>query len=61
MLRYRYLNVKASYYEAKSDLAEAKGDEVASCRYFENMDETMGLVIELQRRLKERGVDVDEA
>ena len=45
----------------KSDLAEAKGDEVGSCRYFEKMDETMDLVIALQRRLKERGVDVDEA
>ena len=56
-----YLNVKASYYDAKSDLAEAKGDEVGSCRYFEKMDETMDLVIDLQRRLKERGVDVDEA
>ena len=61
LLRYRYLDVKASYYDAKSDLAEAKGDEVGSCRYFEKMDETMGLVIDLQRRLKERGVDVDEA
>lgn len=54
-------DVKASYYDAKSDLAEAKGDEVGSCRYFEKMDETMGLVIDLQRRLKERGVNVDEA
>ena len=61
LLRYRYLDVKASYYDAKSDLAEAKGDEVGSCRYFEKMDETMGLVIDLQRRLKERGVDVDES
>ena len=61
LLRYRYLDVKASYYDAKSDLAEAKGDEVGSCRYFEKMDETMDLVIDLQRRLKERGVDVDEA
>ena len=57
----RYLDVKASYYDAKSDLAEGKGDEVGSCRYFEKMDETMDLVIDLQRRLKERGVDVDEA
>ena len=55
------LDVKASYYDAKSDLAEAKGDEVGSCRYFQKMDETMGLVIDLQRRLKERGVNVDEA
>lgn len=61
LLRYRYLDVKASYYDAKSDLAEAKGDEVGSCRYFEKMDETMDMVIDLQRRLKERGVDVDEA
>ena len=28
MLRYRYLDVKASYYDTKFDLAEAKGDEV---------------------------------
>lgn len=61
LLCYRYLDVTASYYNAKSDLAEAKGDEDESCRYFEKIDETLGLVIELRQKLKERGVDVDEA
>ncbi len=60
LLRCRYLRAMASYYDAKSDLAEAKGDEVGVCRYFQKMDETLGQVVELECRLKERGVNVDE-
>lgn len=42
LLRYRYLETTALYYDAKSDLTEAKGNEDESEEYFEKIDETLG-------------------
>ena len=59
LLRYRYLETTAWYYDAKSDLAEAQGNGTESCRYFDKMDATLGQAIELKQQLEERGVKVD--
>ena len=59
LLPYRYLETTAWYYNGKSDLAEAQGDEDESCRYFEKMDEMLGLAVDLERELEKRGVKVD--
>lgn len=59
LLRNQYLETKAWYYDAKSDLTEAKGDGDESCVYFEKMDEALGQAIELKQQLEERGVVVD--
>ena len=39
---------------ARYQMMRALEDEVGSCRYFEKTEKTMDLVIDLQRRLKER-------
>ena len=59
LLRYRYLETLAWYYDAKSDLAEAQGHGTESCRYFDKMDATLGQAIELKQQLEKRGVKVD--
>ena len=59
LLRYRYLETLAWYYDAKSDLAETQGNGTESCRYFDKMDATLGQAIELKQQLEERGVKVD--
>ena len=59
LLRYRYLETLAWYYDAKSDLAEAQGNGTESGRYFDKMDATLGQAIELKQQLEERGVKVD--
>ena len=59
LLRYQYLETMAMYYDTKSDLAEAQGNENESDEYFEKMDETLGLAVDLKQKLEERGVEVD--
>ena len=59
LLRYRYLETLAWYYDAKSDLSEVQGNGAESCRYFEKMDATLGQAIALKQQLEERGVKVD--
>lgn len=59
LLRYRYLETTALYYDAKSDLTEAKGNEDESEEYFEKIDETLRLAVDLKQKLEERGVEVD--
>lgn len=59
LLRYHYLETTAWYYDAKSDLAEALGNGIESCRYFEKMDATLEQAIKLKQQLEERGVKVD--
>lgn len=59
LLRYHYVETTAWYYDTKSDLAEAQGNEDESAKYFEKMDEMLGKAVTLKQKLEERGVEVD--